>query len=487
MLSKASRPLSIPAALGCLLALAVSQGRAELERHPIEMGTSIDVGKVVKGQFGNIPADGQILTRTGVYLTESGTYNKKLDIHLTIGGLFWFPEPYQKNFQNRIIRFGPGVGQAQAVYAFGDAGNPWAHLQLGLFPLKYNPDAKNLGEYLFRSGTYPGYLWTGGWSYINSASYLAQGLRFTLPTLNGKVTHEASLTMERDIEPAHDLSPSYMITAKPSSAFEFGAGVEWAHGIALQPDTIVTPNGRDNAYNKATGKPLLPADIGKPGYSVGDTAIVPDNDPRIGQAVPGRVNTVYTDTAGNGTPKDQLGYYTFRGFKAMARASMDIGDLIGSEAIAAGTFKLYGEIGVLGIKNQPFYYDKLSERMPIMFGINIPTFKLLDMLSFEMEYHKSRFPNTIVSAFDNQLAIPVPPSTDWRVYDTANPAYKEVTKDDWHWSLYARREVYDGIRLYAQVASDHLRHIDPEVKPLGEPTTVRPGEWYYVMRLEFGI
>ena len=31
-------------------------------------------------------------------------------------------------------------------------------LAVGYFPYKYNPEARNLGEYLFRSGTYPVYL-----------------------------------------------------------------------------------------------------------------------------------------------------------------------------------------------------------------------------------------------------------------------------------------------------------------------------------------
>ena len=34
-------------------------------------------------------------------------------------------------------------------------------VELGYYPFKYNPQSTNLGEYLFRSGTYPGWLVTG--------------------------------------------------------------------------------------------------------------------------------------------------------------------------------------------------------------------------------------------------------------------------------------------------------------------------------------
>src|SRR5690606_11948230 len=150
------------------------------------VGTSIDIGQIVKGDIwdgstrvGTVKK--QTITRTGVYLTESGTYNDRLTIKLSIGGLFWFALPETKDFQDRRVQFGPGVGQAQAVYAFGEAPKqPAALLQFGLFPHKYS-ESINLGEYLYRSGTYPGTLISGGWSYLNSASYLAQGARLTVP------------------------------------------------------------------------------------------------------------------------------------------------------------------------------------------------------------------------------------------------------------------------------------------------------------------
>ncbi len=461
------------------MGMALSLASAELVRNPTAVGTSIDVGQIVKGTLydgsnteGSFKGDRQVITRTGVYLTESGIYNKRLTINLTIGGLFWFSLPETKSFQTRRIQFGPGVGQAQGVYAFGDADNPAAKLQFGLFPHKYS-DSKNLGEYLFRSGTYPGVITTGGWSYLNSAAYLAQGVRLTVPMLGGKLTNDLMFYMERDIEPAHDISPAYILKVNPTSFLEFSGGAVWSHGISLDSKRL-SPEVNENAYSKITNKPITGA----------------------------------VDSATVNTPPDQLGYYTFEGVKLMGTASLDFGAMLSSDRVHPGDFKLYSEIALLGVKDQPFYYEKKSERMPLMVGVNIPTFGLLDMLSFELERYKSPFPNTNGSVLQGQLPIPINNGENPYVYDPTDPRYNDATnpeygkdpfnmtraelekkmkQDDWKWSVYARRTISKGVSVYGQAASDHLRHFNFTATPAALPASSRPGQWYYVLRLEFGI
>ena len=255
--------------LSVLSILAVfAAARAELVRNPTAVGASLDFGQITKGSIyiakdrqvsGRNPAedslyDNQPITRTGVYLTESGTYNERLTIKLTLGGLFWYALPYSPNFLWRRTQFGPGVGEAQGLYAFGsDPKNPVAKLQFGLFPHKYS-DAVNLGEYLYRSGTYPGTLVTGGWSYINSAAYMAQGIRLTVPLLGGMISNDVTFYMERDLEPQNDISPGYVLTVKPVPFLEFGAGAVWAHAISMNSDNL-TPHFDNNKYSKATKRP----------------------------------------------------------------------------------------------------------------------------------------------------------------------------------------------------------------------------------------
>lgn len=491
--------------------------RAELEIHPRNFGASVDIGQVVSSGD-NLP-ENQPITRSAAFLATSATWDGKLDLHLGMGGVFWYALP-EKNFRDRLLLSGFGVGRAEGVYSFGAAENPSAKLHMGIFNHKYNPDATNLGEYLFRSGAYPGYVWTGGWSYINSASYQAQGFLLNLPTLGGRVSHDIALYMERNISPTHDLSPAYLVTVKPASAFEFGAGLIWQNGLSLRGDSVLAPRNRLNAYYKSgpyANVPLSQTDRVKPGYEAGDTAIVPAGDPRIGQNIPGRSHleeqAKYVDADGNGTPNSQLGFYTFKAVKAMARASLDVGNLAGMKP---NDFKFYFEWAWMGIQNQPFYYDKPSERMPVMFGLNLPTFGLLEVLNVELDYRKSVFQNTIALAWDQRLPVPLGSQSDdpltyreagrplyvaeaaaqGRTLAEADSAFtaelgrKEATASDnaWHWSVVAKRKVWEGVSITAQVASDHLRHFDIVfATPSNTPATQRTKDWYYVVRLDFGI
>jgi hypothetical protein len=47
---------------------------------------------------------------------------------------------------------------AELSYSFGNLDRPWLRLSAGYFPFQYNPDAKDLGEYLIKDGAYPTYL-----------------------------------------------------------------------------------------------------------------------------------------------------------------------------------------------------------------------------------------------------------------------------------------------------------------------------------------
>jgi hypothetical protein len=498
--------LAISLSVCALAALGKNTAAQEIVHHPVSFGAMLDYGQVVKGRFSEQPgpdsiADGQVITRTLFYLSEGGSYGN-LDVRVTIAGLLWSVLPENRTeFEKRIVYPGAGIGEAKAKYSFGGTENPWADLSLGYFPIKYNPDSKDLGEYLYRSGTYPGVIYTGGWSLMNSSAYFAQGARFHFPTFGGKLTHDFTLTMERDPEPLYDFSPGYVFTWKPVSHFEIGGGLIWAHGIPFQPDSVLTPRSPKNAYDTRNNRPLLynnvvTGETGKPHYRTGDTAIVPAGDPRATTPMPGRPGKNYVTAEGNGVPGEFLDYYTYKGFKTMARASLDLGGLFGmDEAIGEGAFKLYGEWAWLGIQNQPYFYDMASERMPIMVGLNIPTFRALDMLGVEVEYRKSRFPDNYFAGFYDQQPIPSDGVTDVSAYDKDAAGFaereKDFDKDNLKWSIYAKRTLRKGLTVHAQAASDHIRFVTTEgggkFRPTWSPSTQEPGQWYYLLRLEFGI
>jgi hypothetical protein len=481
-------------ALAVILTLpAKSAAESDLVVHPKQVGAMVDFGQIVNGEpLGTQSSDHQPLTRTGVFLTAGGTYNQKLELRMTIGGLFWYPLPENPS-PERIVRFGPGVGQAQGIYSFGNPEEPTAQIQFGLFPYKYNPDAVNLGEYLYRSGTYPGSLWSGGWSYLNSASYMAQGAHLSLPMFGGVLKHDFTLFMERDIEPTNDLSPGYMVTYKPAPYFEASAGVVWSHAVSLNSKRL-SPKTSQNAYIKSTGTPVQGLSAACTSTNPAVQAFCADQDTAQGRVAWSAWAACDTDNDGkpdaNGNCSD-IGYYTFRGFKTSARASLDVGQLLNSEAVRAGEFKVYGEIALLGVEDQPFYYENKSERMPMMLGVALPTFGILDQLSLEGEYHKSRFNNTVGLLYDREVPVPLKDASQDNPYaysDAAVAANEDkFTKDDIKWSVYARRKITEGVTLHAQAASDHLRHFGAEVKPTESPVTRTPSEWYYVLRLDFGL
>src|SRR5690606_5453929 len=123
------------------------------------------------GSYGD--PDGQYISQIGVSLTQEVVVNKRLNIRVGAGGIFYsvFPSVPINSFGSTLgTKFGPGITQAQAHYKFGDPERSWGALRIGYFPYKYNPDAKNLGEYLFRAGAYPTFAFTGGWSITDNAA-----------------------------------------------------------------------------------------------------------------------------------------------------------------------------------------------------------------------------------------------------------------------------------------------------------------------------
>lgn len=454
-----------------LLAPAAQADESGIRRKKLAMATQLDYGQIVSGR-GIQPQAGdvgeQFLQRTGVWLTQEAEVQGRLQIKIGVGGMFWYSLPEAKageeGAHKLLTKFGPGISQAQATYLFGDPARPYAKLQMGLFPYKYNGDAKNLGEYLLRSGTYPGVLRTGGWNFISSAAYMLQGLRLHLPAWDGKLQSDFLLPMERDLPPMHDLSPTYVATLAPIKGVEVGGGICWNHGIPVQPSKTSPRDAKGDLLNKNPGNAYF-------------------------------VKVINADTATNrDVPyvflRDTTRFYTFQGIKLMGRFSFDPKAWLGSGPFAAQDLKVYGEAALLGWKNYPVLYEKRSERIPVMLGFNLPAFGWLSALAVEVEHYGSRFPDNFFQVYNNRLPIPHW-SEDWPSKDTVvnyAPDAAEIRGDDWKWSIYARKQLIGGIGLYAQAASDHMRPYEYNVFPFWAPVTNRNGkDWYYLCRIELGI
>jgi hypothetical protein len=291
--------------------------------------------------------------------------------------------------------------------------------------------------------------------------------------------------MERDFEPTYDFSPSYLVNYKPNDIVDFGAGVTYAHGLSVKP-SLTTPKSRANAYY---GDSALPSsEWGKAGLEPTDSMVVPDDDVRAGTRDP-LTGREYVKLSDNGKiPNSRLSYYTFKGFKVTGRASFNLQSILQSEMLNPQDLKLYGEVAILGVQNYPFYYEKITERMPIMAGFNLPTFKVFDILSVEVEYYKSRYQNNIQNVFRATLpSWKLPPDQTIENYQTFIDTSTIETEDDIHWSIYGKKTIVEGLDLYIQVASDHMRVMNFNAEPSALTVTRKSNQWYYLTRIQMGF
>jgi hypothetical protein len=147
--------------------------------------------------------------------------------------------------------------------------------------------------------------------------------------------------------------------------------------------------------------------------------------------------------------------------------------------------RLYGEAALLGIFNYPVSEDTLTryddrlKRLPIMFGFNIPAFKVLDVLSLEFEWFGSRYPNDMSPViFDNQ---PVPLSSMHNLRNGYNP--DTYAHDDWKWSIYAKRTIAGRFFFIGQVARDHMRWYMMNFAEQDWQEALRsPKNWYWTVK-----
>jgi hypothetical protein len=341
--------------------------------------------------------------------------------------------------------------QIEAVYSFGEKAMFGGEVGIGYFPYKYNNDAWNLGEYLFRSGTYPGFLITN----FDQAWPRLTGIRVST-TAFGKWRNDLLITKEMDYPPFGDGTITWLSNASLLDIFDIGTGVSFAHYLPVD-GTITTPH-------EATAGP------GTKYYNVAS------------------VDTIAHDTT----------WYTFKGIKAMGRIAIDpkgifkylgAGDLM--SIFGKEDLKIYGEACILGLQNQDTLYSKLSERIPVMFGFNFPAFKLLDVLSCQFEYYSSPYPNDYQKIFPQKVyfGVPLPQFQDSDL-PGGNGGYtmESYKHDNWKWSIYANRffgkERHIGI--IAQAARDHWRTMTwYQVARDYEESLVKVRQWYWATKAVF--
>jgi len=317
--------------------------------------------------------------------------------------------------------------RAEGIWSFGSPDRPGLCAEIGYFPYKYNADARNLGEYLFRSGTYPGYLVT---EFDYPQARLA-GLRIGVSLLHNTMRHDIILYSETDFKPFGDGTLAWVGEYAPLRFLTIGAGASLSHIIPVDKG-LVTPHNVNNRYFT----------------SGGDTA-----------------------------------YYTFKGVKAMARAALDPKRIFlhdNTWIFGENDLRVYAEAAVLGLRNypadsltNPYGYDTLLRKMPVMFGMNLPCFKVLDLCAIELEWYGARYPDGYQKTAEFSLPLP----DDVRA--TRDP--RDYRRDDWKWSVYAVRSFGPHCSIIFQAARDHIRALSayPENADRQEVLSTK-GQWYWM-------
>lgn len=335
------------------------------------------------------------------------------------------------------------IHRADMEYGFLSTKELSLKLQFGYFPFKYNPQATNLGEYLFRSGAYPNFIVNE--FYFAETRLLGANLAGTTngSFVNLPYTVRGNLILTSETTyPTQDFSLAGLVNAELfNDAVEVGGGVQFQRLIPVNPGRT-TPHNPDNAT----------------------------------------FDTVSKDTT----------YYSFAGTKLMTRICFNIKKFVPMNIFGNEDLKIYGECAVLGVKDYDTCYNNIWERMPVMFGFNIPAFKLLDVLSLEAEYYTNPYfnnnQNQLYSAADNYMpAIPWPNGD--QETDPNNYGHGLTNKVDhhWKWSVFAKKSLCSNIQIVAQAARDHSRFQDPMYRQpyytYNGDVTIAKSDWYFQMRV----
>ena len=299
-------------------------------------------------------------------------------------------------------------------------------LQIGYFPFKYNPDAKNLGETMFRSGTYPAALLES----FDYAQTKLLGAKVNLGFFENSLKCDVLMTSEAAVYPLMDWSLTGILSYDIANrgVFQLGLGYNKSHLISVYTDDYSTNDGN-------------PTD---PGQAVANKSIREQYKYYI------------IDTLNDGTYDTVSGFYTYRGDKAMARFSFDPKEVFTGmkQFMTKDELKIYCEATIIGTKSYPdneknvISYENWKEKMPVAFGINLPSFGIVDMFNLEFEWFGSKYPNSWVEPYGTSQSRPFP-SGGKIMAASSKESY-------WKWSTYIKKSFADEhLGFVLQLARDH--------------------------------
>jgi hypothetical protein len=358
----------------------------------------------------------------------------------------------------RIVRVEPGISVLKIRGQFNETGSLKGFFEAGYFAYKYNEDAINLGEYLHRSNTYPGVLFTTeNWQFMNGATSNNYGIHTQLSHLDGMITQDLTFFMETEATPVGDFSPGYELNFN-FGFLELGGGFVLNHFLSYKPSKL-RPKDNKNRYVEIDTTVITADRDTVPSYQGPFTGLSYSTQDAIDED-----STIIPVASSR---------WTIKGIKLMGLFALDFGSFFPEGVLSPRDLRLFAEVAVLGLENQPYFYEDIIERIPIMVGFNFPTFKFLELLCFQVERYTTPYKNFVEF---NTISLPI-----WKEEN------ERVTRDDWKWSVYAKKSINSLFNLHIQVANDHIRSLKYDVIKSDIPLTLTPDHWYYLVKFEFGI
>jgi hypothetical protein len=386
--------------------------------------------------------------------------------------------------------------EAYAQYHFGNAESPWLLGQVGYFKFKYNPDVRNLGEYMFRTGTYPIYFDMT----FDAPFARLLGVHLQSNLFDNSLKLDALLSSST-LFPTMNWSLSGLINYDIAALhfISIGAGYDFSDLLDVYTN---------NAYAKG-GDPTTPHNTS--------------------------VNYQYISS-----PGDTSNWYTFRGDKVMGRISFAPQAFFKWRFLGENDLRLYAEAVLIGRQNYPDTgysqgspnlvapsYDDWTQKTPVAVGFNFPTYPLiaygltpemllwklqgkydvvpqvattvgslvagaalsllqemfhvnsqLDVLNLELEWFGAKYYNDDFNVF---AANSNPLPNDVSFWGTPGAPNKSQTK----WSLYAKKSFLNGhFALTGQVGLDHTRlsNFSYDNYQLRNELLVTNQDWWWVLK-----
>ena len=308
------------------------------------------------------------------------------------------------------------VDEAFGSVKFGDPRNPFLRIMAGYFTYKYNPEVRNLGEYLFRTGVFPGVVM----NFFDWPQCRLSGVRINHTA--GAFHQDLMLTNETDfpLPPAKDYSLSWVAGIGVGKVLDIGAGVQFAHLLSVNSKLTAPPDSGGNLY-----------------YPEGSHA-----NPMSDSLLPGGK------------------FYSFGGVKAMGRICFDPKGLFPNNLFGKEDLKVYAEATALGIESALGYHNytlyqsdttwhtiPLQDRTPVVLGFNFPAFKLLDVVAIEWEYYGCPYSLDVWP----EMLRGRPAAAIERNGSYSPAAWRD---DDIKWSVWAERS-FKLFTIKAMIARDH--------------------------------